>query len=150
MPEKINRRKFVIVTLFSGLSLYIAGWWIFKVRKGDATDIIISILRKRLNYMKIDKSELKKFADDFQKIVTGKHRYYGSWAGMLKPLYAVFNIYKLTPFSDKFRDFEEYTVTMFLLSSDFFTGGADLSRQVKYIALYDPYESGCENPFAIY
>jgi len=120
------------------------------VRKGDATDIIASIIRKKLNYMKINKSELKKFADDFQKTLSAKQSLIGSWSGMLRPLYSFLDIYKITPFSDKFENFEEYTVTMFLLSCDFFTGGADLNRQVKYTALYDPYEMGCENPFAVY
>lgn len=150
MAEKISRRKFVVITLFSGVSLYAAGWWAFKVRKGDATDIIISIIRKKLGYMKIDKSQLKKFARDFQNTLSTKQRLIGSWSGMIRPLYSFVDIYKITPFSDKFKNFEEYTVTMFLLSCDFFTGGADLNRQVKYTALYDPLEMGCENPFANY
>ncbi|UCC78304.1 MAG: hypothetical protein JSW64_08430 [Candidatus Zixiibacteriota bacterium] len=150
MAEKISRRKFVIITLFSGVSLYVAGWWAFKVRKGDASDIIISIIRKKLGYMKIDKSEVKRFAGDFQKTFSNKQRLIGGWAGMLRPFYSLLDIHKITPFSDKFKNFEEYAVTTFLLSCDFFRNGADLSREVKYTVLYDPYEIGCENPFANY
>ena len=120
------------------------------MRKGDAADIIISIIRKKLNYMRIDKSELKEFADDFQNTLSAKQRMIGGWAGMLRPLYSIVDIYKVTPYSDKFKGFEEYAITTFLLSSDFFKNGADLSRKVKYIALYNPYEMGCENPFANY
>ena len=150
MAEKISRRKFVLITLFSGVTIYTAGWWAFKVRKGDASDIIISIVRKKLGYLKINKSELKRFASDFQKEMSRKQRIIGSWAGMLGPLYSLVEIYKISPISDRFRNFEELVVTTFLLSSDFFRNGADLNRDVKYIALYDPMETGCENPFAKY
>jgi hypothetical protein len=150
LGKKISRRKFVIITLFSGVSIYTAGWWAFKVRKGDTTDIIISIIRKKLGYMKIDDSELKRFARDYQNTMSEKLRLIGSWSGMLRPLYTLLDIHKITPYSDQFKGFEEFTVTLFLLSSDFFLNGADLNRPVKYEALYDPYESGCGNPFANY
>jgi len=148
LGKKIGRRKFVIVSLFSGVSLLFGGWWLFKVRKGDATDIIISILKKRVGYLKIDKVDLDKFAADYQNIISAKRRYLGSWSGLLTPIYRFVDIFDITPFSDDFRSFEEFTVTLFLLSSDFFDKGADLNRPVKYNGLYDPYQSGCDNPFA--
>ncbi len=42
---------------------------------------------------------------------------------------------------------EEFLATDFLLSSDFFWKGADASRTVQYIALYDKMRP-CGNPFA--
>lgn len=36
----------------------------------------------------------------------------------------------------------------FLVSSDFFEHGADESRTIHYVRLYDPYLSPCFNPFA--
>jgi hypothetical protein len=148
LGRKIGRRKFVIVSLFSGISLLFGGWWLFKVRKGDATDIIIAILKKRLGYLKIDPADLEKFAADFQNIISARRRYLGSWSGLLTLIYRVINIFDMTPFSDNFRSLEEFTVTLFLLSSDFFENGADLNKPVKYVGLYDPYETGCDNPFA--
>lgn len=148
MGKKISRRKFVIVSLFSGVSLLVGGWWFFKVRKGDATDIIVSILKKRAGYLKTDPADLEKFAADFQTIISAKRRYLGSWSGLLTPLYRVVDIFDITPFSEDFRSFEEFTVTLFLLSSDFFEKGADLNKPVKYYELFDPYENGCDNPFA--
>lgn len=138
----------MIITLISGVSIYAAGWWAFKVRKGDATDLIISIIRKKLGYLKIGNSELRKFAADYQNTFSARRKWGSSWAGILSPIYSVMDIYKITPYSDDFKGFEELTVTTFLLSSDFFRNGADLNREVKYIGLYDPYEQGCENPFA--
>ena len=35
----------------------------------------------------------------------------------------------------------------FLMSTDFFMNGADVSRPVKYVALHDPYVSPCWSPF---
>ncbi len=108
----------------------------------------MAILKKRLGYLKTNGEDLVIFAEDFQNIISARRRYLGSWSGLLTPIYRIVNIFDLTPFSDDFRSFEEFTVTLFLLSSDFFEKGADLNRQVKYIGLYDPYETGCDNPFA--
>lgn len=38
--------------------------------------------------------------------------------------------------------------TRFLLSNDFFQNGADESRTLRYLALYNPYVNACRNPFA--
>ncbi len=43
---------------------------------------------------------------------------------------------------------EERICTAFLMSSDFFKNGADESRPVRYLALYEPTRIGCANPFA--
>ena len=147
MAKKLSRRKFIFATLLSGVSLYTAGWWIFKVRKRDATDIIVAILKKRLGYLKVDNSDLEKFASDFQQIISPKRRYFGSWSGIISPIYRAVDIFNATPYSEEFRSFEEFAVTLFLLSSDFFHYGADLDRKTKYTKLFDPYENGCDNPF---
>ena len=147
MAKKLSRRKFIFATLLSGVSLYTAGWWIFKVRKGDATDIIVAILKKRLDYLNVDDSDLQNFASDFQRIISPKRRYLGSWAGIISPIYSVVDVFDAMPYSKEFRSFEEFAVTLFLLSSDFFHHGADLKRKTRYAKLFDPYENGCDNPF---
>lgn len=38
--------------------------------------------------------------------------------------------------------------TRFLASSDFFQNGADESRPLRYVRLFDPYASPCYNPFS--
>ena len=43
---------------------------------------------------------------------------------------------------------EERICAAFLMSSDFFTNGADETRPVRYLALYEPTKVGCTNPFA--
>jgi len=34
------------------------------------------------------------------------------------------------------------------MSSDFFLNGADESKTVRYVAIYNPYVGACRNPFA--
>ena len=46
-----------------------------------------------------------------------------------------------------FGDLRSNVFTNYLLSTDFFPNGADESRIVAYVGLYNPYH-GCENPFA--
>jgi len=128
----------------------VGGWWFFKARKREAADIIISILHKKLPYLELDETGLNNFALDFQKTLSEKQVLIGTWAGLLKPIYSIVDIFKFVPFSKKFEQFEGYVVTIFLLSSDFFYNGGDASRIINYRSFYDPYESGCDNPFAVY
>lgn len=147
MAKKLSRRKFIFGALISGISLYIGGWWIFKVRKNDATDIIVAMLKKRLGYLNVDDSDLHKFAGDFQATFSPKRKYVSSWVGILGPVYSVADIFKITPYSKEFSSFEEFTVTTFLLSTDFFDHRADLKRKTSYVGLFDIYDNGCNNPF---
>jgi hypothetical protein len=43
---------------------------------------------------------------------------------------------------------EERICLTFLMSSDFFRNGADESKPVRYLSLYEPSKVGCANPFA--
>lgn len=150
MSKNLSRRKFIGVSILSGLSLYVGGWWFFKARKRQAADMIISILHKKLPYLELDETGLNNFALDFQKTLSEKQVLIGKWAGLLIPVYSVVDIFKIVPFSKKFEQFEGFVVTIFLLSSDFFYNGADTSRVIKYRSLYDPFESGCDNPFVTF
>ena len=148
MTRNIGRRTFILSAVASAFSLYVGGWWAFKVRKNDATDIILAILHKRLGYLRLDESGLVRFAHDYQGRIPEKGAYLASWAGLLRPIYALFNPFELTPKAESFRQFEDHILTQFLLSSDFFQHNADETRIVRYLGYYDPYERLCENPFA--
>jgi len=148
MTKKINRRKFFISIVLSGMSLYTGGWWVFKCRKKDPTDLTIAIIRKKLNYLKIDKKEIVAFARVHRTQMPEDLCYYASWAGIFAPLYSIMDIFKYAPYSRQFRKFEEYTMMQFLLSSDFFINNADESLPVKFREYYDLHEQECENPFA--
>ena len=128
--------------------MYVGGWWFFKVRKGDATEYIESVIRKHLDYLKLDDDGLGRFARDLQKRISSRRRYWSSWLGILSPIYAMFDVFKVMPKSKRFHDFEIEIATQYLLSSDFFIYDANMNRTVHYIQYYDTYEIGCANPFA--
>jgi hypothetical protein len=63
-------------------------------------------------------------------------------------VHAFVNVFALSLRSREFRLFEEYVVGKFLISTDFFWRGADVTRPVRYLAFHDPYRAPCVNPFA--
>lgn len=147
MTKKVNRRTFILLTLTSSLSLYMSGWWFFKVRNNDASDIIATIVSKKLDYLQLDPTGLQQFAEDFSKNQINKELAQQlSWKGMFNPLF------KLTDLLDSVAAIDVYGeifAQLFLLSSDFFWQGSDETRIVKYVSLYNPYTRPCSNPFAI-
>lgn len=44
--------------------------------------------------------------------------------------------------------YEQNAITTFLLSTDFFQEGADVTRPLRYVSYADPYLKGCANPLA--
>jgi len=146
MTTKMNRRRFILSALVSGILLYAGGWWNFKVRKGDISDIVVTLVRKKLDYLQIDEAGLEQFAIDFAGTRAPMFALRLSWMGMFSPLYAHTNVLDSTNAVDVFG---EEVAKLFLLSSDFFWNGSDITREVKYIKFYNPYTRPCANPFAI-
>lgn len=145
---KLTRRQFLLAVVPASASLYVGGWWLINVRKGETSQIIISILKKKLYYLNISDQTLETFASDVQTILPSGYRRSMSWAGMLSPAYARVDIFHLTQRTkQKIEEFEEYIVSKFLLSSDFFYNDAREDREIQYIGLYQ-HASICSNPFA--
>ncbi|MCP4005678.1 MAG: hypothetical protein GY725_15925 [bacterium] len=76
-------------------------------------------LAEHFHYLDFEEGVLEAFARDFES-------HYGKWRSDRSP----------KPF------------TRFLASTDFFQNGADESRKLAYVRLYDPYLSLCYNPFS--
>lgn len=145
---KLSRRRFLLAVVPASASLYVGGWWFFNVRKGESSQIIISILKKRLHYLNISDQTLEAFASDIQTSLPSGYRHTLSWAGMLEPAYSCVDIFHVTSRTKRiFEEVEEYIISKFLLSSDFFYNNAREDREVQYIGLYQ-YASFCSNPFA--
>ena len=147
MADK-SRRSFFKNIIIGGTALYVGGWWFFKVRKGDATDYVKSVLKKHLGYLRHDEDGLNKFAIEYQERTSPKKRYWASWIGIIGPVYSMLDLVKFIPNSQKFKWLETDIVTMYILSSDFFIYDADMNRTVRYIQFYDTIDVGCANPFA--
>jgi hypothetical protein len=137
----VKRRYFVLAGVAAALGA--VGWRYLTSKDEEA---IIAVLEKRLHYLNMDPSGLKKFARD----LAGSH---SVASGRLHVLTAAGILYTRPSFdghnflTDGIRHGEERIVTHYLLSSDFFQNGADETEVVQYIAAYDPVRA-CGNPFA--
>lgn len=127
-------------------ALYSGGWWYFKVREPDPTDIILAVLRKHTARLIVRDEDLVAFAEAIRERHT--HSATLAWMGMLGPVYRRLDIFHLTrEMRGKMRRFEDEVVGEFLLSTDFFYRGADETRELRYLGVFDPYERQCMNPF---
>lgn len=110
-------------------------------------DAVLTVLRKRLSYLKLDDAGLRAFASDFTASGTMARSKLRLIAAMA-PLYHWLPTDERAP--DAVRHGEERVVTAYLLSSDFFANGADESQVVGYKGLFDPWNTlvACQNPFA--
>jgi hypothetical protein len=107
---------------------------------------VIAILRKRLPYLKLDENDLHQFAREFltkAEMSPAKLRLIAAFA----PLYGRLSTSPEHLVARTLRFGEERIAARFLLSSDFFTNGADETRVVRYVGFYDPLRA-CGNPFA--
>jgi hypothetical protein len=143
----IARRRFLLGTL-GVVALAGVGVWGFG---GEALEAkIVSMVRRRLDYLQLDEAGLHAFAKDQVGALLAK-----------RPTWNRLKYHFMTVFSKSFTRFNMSTdkrtrterladsfSQTYLLSSDFFKSGAQVSRVVKYQGLYDPLRPPCGNPFA--
>jgi len=148
----IKRRRF----LLGGLGIAaLAALGVWGAGVAAESEIAIAI-RRRLAFLRIDEAGLHsfakdylRFAKDYVRVKLAQHRSWYSWK---------FHLYSLLrgqadrlglshDTRSRRQRLEEYWATMFLLSSDFFVTGANESRVVRYVALYDPMRA-CGSPFS--
>src|SRR5208283_3515170 len=108
--------------------------------------VIVDVVRKRLSYLKLDEAGVQAFARDavaVNLVASPKLRAFAA-VGLLHANAQVdrFNIQAI-------RHGEERIVSSYLLSTDFFQTGADETRTVNYLGMYNPFRSApCLNVFA--
>lgn len=137
----MKRRHFIAGAVAAVTAL--AGW---RVLQSSDYDAIVAILEKRLAYLKKDPEGVKAFARAqaaAHQISSAKIRV----VSILRPLYSRIALDSENRFTNGIHHGEERVVSAYLLSSDFFLNGADETRVIKYIGMYDPLR-GCGNPFA--
>jgi hypothetical protein len=110
---------------------------------------IVSGVRRRLSFLQIDEAGLHAFAKDQVATLLAKRPSWYRWRVHFHSLFSKPSAQWGISSDRRSRRarMEDYLATVFLLSSDFFTTGADQSRVVQYVALYDPMRA-CGNPFA--
>jgi len=143
----MNRRRVILGGLglagVAGLGAWGLGHW------GMHREIV-SVIHRRLSYLKLDEEGVRAFARDQTAAAFNKKiptltrlRYHFLSAG--PPSFNRF--YRSSDHFSRVARLENTLVSTYLLSSDFFANGADESRTVNYVAYYDPMRA-CQNPFA--
>jgi hypothetical protein len=135
-------RRQIIAGVLGGLAA-VGGWRYWRSNEEQA---ILLVLRKRLDYLQLDPAGTRAFAIDLvsRGLVSSKRL---KLIGASAPLYLRVGLNGHDALQATIRHGEERVVSTFLLSSDFFVNGADTTRIVRYLGLYDPLKA-CSNPFA--
>lgn len=142
----IRRRQF----LLGGLAIVaIAGVGVIGFGRGAGEAKIASVVRRRLNFLRLDEAGLQAFAHDQVGALLAKRP---TWNRMKYHFLSVFSksFTRYNSSSDQRTRGERLAdnlASTYLLSSDFFVNDADQSRVVQYLTLYDPMRP-CGNPFA--
>lgn len=136
----LSRRALLVAAGAAGLS----GFAGLRFVLADPEQAIVAVLRKRLDYLRLDDDGLAAFARDVLRrdaVSKTRLRALSAVGLMALPL----DVVGVRP--AVLRNGEERIVTFYLLSTDFFANGADVSRVVRYLGYYDPFLRPCQNPF---
>ncbi|HET6418362.1 MAG TPA: hypothetical protein VFG22_18845 [Polyangiales bacterium] len=121
--HRVTRRVFVTSLLGAAALTAGAGVWHWDSLRREW---IVRKLIDHFDYLDIDPAGVSRFVDTFER-----HQY---------PI-------RRNPLKLLFRPLPDEIYMNYLSSTDFFINGADESRPVRFVALYDPYVSPCYNPF---
>lgn len=115
-----------------------------------AESTLASMVRRRLSFLKLDDKGPDQFARDQIAALASKRP-------SLARIKTRISVALAKPYSryrgisndtrSRRERLEDNLATLYLLSSDFFTTGADPERTIHYVHLYDPIRA-CVNPFA--
>jgi hypothetical protein len=121
----------------------VAGW---RVLTSSQEDAVAKVLYKRLDYLKLDPEGVRQFARDLvmRNVISSTKLRMIDATGFL---YSGFALDGDSRLSLAIRRGEERVISAYLISTDFFTNGADLGKEVKYLGFFDPMRP-CSNPFA--
>jgi hypothetical protein len=142
----ITRRRLLIGGL---ATVGVAGLGVLAFGRSAAEQHIMTAVRGRLTFLKLDEAGLHEFAKDQVGALLAK-----------RPTWSRLKYHFLNVFTKSFSKYDRSNDTRtrseraadgfastYLLSSDFFLNGADVSRTVEYVRFYDPMIP-CGNPFA--
>jgi hypothetical protein len=110
---------------------------------------IVSAVRRRLGFLRLDEAGLHSFAKDYISALLAKRPSWYRWKYHVQSLFrkpgARWGI--STDTRSRRQRLADNLATQYLLSSDLFSNGADESRIIQYVKLYDPMRA-CGSPFA--
>jgi hypothetical protein len=117
----------------------------YRVWRSRDEDAVVDVLKKRLGYLRVDEAGMRRFAADF-----AAHRAVPT--RRLRAVAALWPAYRFVPLrvgipGSRHADLvEEHIASTFLMSTDFFSNGADTGAPVVYGRYYDAMNA-CSNPF---
>jgi hypothetical protein len=141
----IRRRRFLIGGLAIVAAAALGIWGVDIASEWE----IVSGVRRRLSFLRLEEQGLHAFAKAYIAMQLVKRPTWYRWKYHFHSLFAKTGAQWGISSDHRSRRerLEDYLATIFLLSSDLFVAGADESRVVRYVALYDPMRP-CGNPFA--
>ncbi len=143
----MSRRSFLSLGVLV-IGLLAISWVWLAFRRNQASDLVVAILRRRVGYLKTPPGCFQEFAESYLVDKAKYRELLDQLAVLAFPLTYV-TIYPFLSMNHGLRRLENTVVSQFLLSTDFFQNGADESRELKYIAYYDPYVAACRHPFRV-
>lgn len=139
----LSRRKFIIILITSIIGV-LAGNFLFL----GFYHVVGRILSDQLRFLSLDTTAI----DQFTLNAAREHYYQQKDFGWKKQLFVRIHHYfswiPVLPGREKYRQYCDFFIQDFLLSTDFFLNKMDESRRVSYVALYEPYKRACSNPFS--
>lgn len=138
----MKRRKFIGLSILAVLGSIVTGFVVF----ADFETVVLKILKSNLKDLKIKDEHFKKFITEAQspgyasKIMFDKKK-----KAFINTFYFLPKIG--LPGEAKYFELRERIISDFLLATDFFVNKMNVNREIKYVALYDPYSRPCQNPF---
>lgn len=137
----MDRRKFITVLGLGAVAsagAYIAfptfEETVRRILKSDLSKLIIEEGAIEKFISEIKEENPWRFSDDKKYLIMG-HYYLGS-------------DFLSLPYGAKNRQYRNYIVGTFLLSTDFFLNKMDSNKRIVYLGLYNPYKRPCGNPFS--
>lgn len=137
----MNRRKFV--TILSVSAVAAAGAYI---ALPTFEDTVRRILKKDLEKLTVDEGAIEKFISEVRK--QNPWRFSDEKKYLIMGHYYLENNLFSLPYPGKNRQYRNYIVGTFLLSTDFFINKMDTRKKINYMGLYNPYKRPCSNPFS--
>jgi hypothetical protein len=141
----IKRRRILQISLGIAAVAALGVWGVDIASEAE----IVSAIRRRLGFLRLDDAGLHSFAKDYISSLLAKRPSWYRWKYHIQALFrkpgARWGI--STDTRSRRERFEDNLATLYLLSSDLFLKGADESRTIQYVSLYDPMRA-CGSPFA--